>query len=148
MRRAVWRCFRGAFLSASRIPSMNGIAAVIFQCGRSTFFRGTGSALEIASRTMRRCTFSFFATPAMVPMPNSYSLRICSNNSTFDLQSNEFLRYGLSPASEYLFVSEGGPNQNAEVGHLRLPKSVNGLWARAEGETTTARRFFLGCPTN
>jgi hypothetical protein len=39
-----------------------------------------------------------------VPTPNSYSLRISSNNSTFDLQSNEFLRRGLMPASEYPFV--------------------------------------------
>jgi hypothetical protein len=56
-------------------------------------------------------------------MPNSYSLRICSNNSTFDLESNEFLHFGLAPESEHPFVSEGGPNQNAELGHFKIPKS-------------------------
>ena len=44
------------------------------------------------------------ATPAIVPTPNSYSLRISSNISTFDLQSNEFLRSGYRPDSEYPFV--------------------------------------------
>jgi hypothetical protein len=42
--------------------------------------------------------------------PGRASLRICSNNSTFDLQSNEFLRLGPAPESEYPFVLEGGPN--------------------------------------
>jgi len=37
---------------------------------------GRGNALPTASRTMRRCTFNFFDTPAIVPTPNSYSLRI------------------------------------------------------------------------
>jgi hypothetical protein len=101
---------RGAFLSASRIWSTNETAESNFQRGRSAFFRGAGNALPIASRTMRGCTFSFFATPAIVPTPNSYSLRICSKSSTFDLRSNEFLRFGLSPKSEYSFVLEGGPN--------------------------------------
>ena len=77
------------------------------------------SALPIASRTIRRCTFSFFATPAIVPMPNSYSLRICSNSSTFALQSNEFLRFGLRPNQEYPFVERVGQN--------KLPK-----WASSE----------------
>ena len=35
--------------------------AAWFRCV-STFFRGVGKALPIASRTIRRCTFSFFAT--------------------------------------------------------------------------------------
>ena len=78
---------------------MNATAGASFQRGRSAFFRGVGSALPIASRTIRRCTFSFFATPAIVPMPNSYSLRISSNSSTFALQSNEFLRSGSTPES-------------------------------------------------
>ena len=89
-------------------------------------FRGFGSALPIASRTIRRCTFSFLAMPAIVPTPNSYSLRTSSNNSTFALQSNESLRGGLSPASEYPFVLRGwakinfrtGPHQNTEINLL------------------------------
>ena len=51
--------------------------------------------LHHRSRTVRRWTLNFLATPAIVPMPNSYSLRICSNSSTFLLQSNELLRRGL-----------------------------------------------------
>ena len=76
---------------------MNSAAAFSFQRGRSVFLRGLGKALPTASRTIRRCTPSFFATPAIVPTPNSYSRRISSNSSTFALQSNEFLRYGLRP---------------------------------------------------
>src|SRR4051794_39050998 len=123
MRCAVWRCLRGAFRSASKIPSTNAAVLASFQRGRSVLFRGLGSALPIASRTIRRCTFSFLATPAIVPTPNSYSLRISSNSSTFALQSNESLRGGLSPASEYPFVQEGGPKQTSELGHIRIPKS-------------------------
>ena len=51
--------------------------------------RGDGSALPIASRTIRRCTPSFLVTPTIVPTPNSYSRRISSNSSTLALQSNE-----------------------------------------------------------
>ncbi len=76
---------------------MKSTAAFNFQRGRSVFLRGFGKALPIASRTIRRCTPSFFATPAIVPTPNSYSRRICSNNSTLALQSNELLRFGLRP---------------------------------------------------
>jgi hypothetical protein len=83
---------------------MKADTAAIFQRGRSVFFRGLGNAQPIASRTMRRCTLSLLATPAIVPAPNSYSLRISSNISTFDLQSNEFLRSGYHPDSEYPFV--------------------------------------------
>src|ERR1035441_1610787 len=41
-------------------------------------------------------------------MPNSYSLRISSNSSTFVLQSNEFLRSGSMPVQEYPFVEGVG----------------------------------------
>jgi hypothetical protein len=51
----------------------------------------------MASPTIRRCTPNFFATPVMVPMPNSNSRRICSNNSTLALHSNELLSFGLRP---------------------------------------------------
>ena len=59
---------------------MNSAAGAIFICGRSVFFRRAGTALRIASRTARRCTPSLRATPWIVPAPNSYSSRICSNN--------------------------------------------------------------------
>src|SRR5439155_9510698 len=55
------------------------------------------NALPIASRTMRRCTPSFLATPVIVPIPNSYSRRICSNSSTLALQSNESPPIWLRP---------------------------------------------------
>src|SRR5450631_447600 len=92
---------------------MNPTAVANFQRGSSTFFRGVGTALPIASRTIRRCTFNFLATPEIVPTPNSYSLRICSKSSTFVLQSNEFLRLGRRPNQEYSFVSG--------VGQIKLP---------------------------
>src|SRR5437870_12904035 len=102
---------------------MNGIAACSFGCGRSVFFRGLGKALAIASRTIRRCTFTFLATPAIVPTPNSYSRRISSNSSTLALHSN-----GLPlPGNARIRVSvrcQGGPIQTAEMGQFRLPKSI------------------------
>ncbi len=59
-----------------------------FAAGRSVFFLCAGTAWRTASRTMRRCTPSFRATPITDPTPNSYSRRICSYNSTLALQSN------------------------------------------------------------
>src|SRR5580692_8532449 len=111
MRCAVCRCLRGALRSASSTASTNSTAAFSFQRGRSVFFRGFGSALPMASRTIRRCTPSFWATPAIVPTPNSYSRRICSNNSTLALQSNESPLLRASPDSEYPFVKEVGQNK-------------------------------------
>src|SRR5215470_5586160 len=122
MRWAVCRCLRGALRSASRTASTKSTAALSFQRGRSVFFRGLGNALPIASRTMRRCTPSFLATPAIVPIPNSYSRRICSNNSTLALQSNESPPFGLRP-NQSTRSSLGGPKQNAELGQIRIPKS-------------------------
>jgi hypothetical protein len=90
---------------------MNATAVFSFHLGRSGFFRGFGIALPIASRTIRRCTLSFLDTPAIVPTPNSYSRRICSNNSTFALQSNEFPPLRASPESEYPFVRRVGQNK-------------------------------------
>ena len=42
---AVYRCFRGAFLSVSKIWFTNSIAIASFQRGRCTFFRSIGTAL-------------------------------------------------------------------------------------------------------
>jgi len=82
----------GALRSDSRIASTNAAAAAIFTAGRSVFFRCAGTAFRTASRTMRRCTPNFRATPITDPTPNSYSRRICSYSSTLALQSNSFLR--------------------------------------------------------
>jgi hypothetical protein len=71
IRRAVWRCFRGAFRSDSRIASIYVAAVAIFTAGRSVFLRCAGTALLTASRTMRRCTPNFRATPITDPYPNS-----------------------------------------------------------------------------
>src|SRR5205823_13021703 len=107
------------------MASIKGIAACSFGCGRSVFFRGLVKALAIASRTIRRCTFTFLATPAIVPTPNSYSRRISSNSSTLALQSN-----GLPlPGNARIRVSvrcQAGPIQTAEMGQFRLPKSFGG----------------------
>ena len=89
------------------------------------FFRGFGNALPIASRTIRRCTLSFLATPRIVPIPNSYSRRICSNNSTLALQSNESPPFGQCPNQSTRSL-EGGPKQTAELGQIRIPKSAAG----------------------
>ena len=50
---------------------------------RSRLVQCAGTALPIASRTIRRWTPNFRATPLIVPTPCSYSRRICSNSSTF-----------------------------------------------------------------
>ena len=54
IRWAVWRCLRGALRSASRISSMNAIAANSFGRSRSGTFRSAGTALTSACRTARR----------------------------------------------------------------------------------------------
>jgi hypothetical protein len=59
---------------------------------RLTRLRSGGSALANAWRTIRRCTPSFCATARIVPTPNSYSRRICSNSSTLVIRSIPSLR--------------------------------------------------------
>ena len=54
IRCAVCRCFRGAFLSASRTASMKAIAGSSFGLSRTGVLRSTGTALSTASRTIRR----------------------------------------------------------------------------------------------
>jgi hypothetical protein len=78
--------------------------------------------LNSGNPTIRRCTPSFLATPAIVPMPNSYSRRIRSNSSTLLLQSNESPPSGLRP-NQSTRSPLGGPKQTAEVGQIRIPKS-------------------------
>src|SRR3954452_9431082 len=104
IRCAVWRCFRGAFRSDCRISSMYPVAGPSFGFSRGAAFRSGGTALAIASRTIRRCTPNFRATPFIVPTPCSYSRRICSNNSTFCLLFN------WPP-----FPTRPGPKQNIRI---------------------------------
>src|SRR5580704_15166471 len=147
MRCAVCRCLRGALRSASSTASTNSTAAFSFQRGRSVFFRGFGNALPIASRTIRRCTPNFCATPAIVPTPNSYSRRICSNNSTLALQSNESPLLRASPDSEYPFAKEVGQNKPPNWAALEYRNHAHlfrriawRLQALAEGDLTTRAR--------
>jgi hypothetical protein len=51
--------------------------------------------------------------------PNSYSLRICSNSSTFALRSIP----SLPPYRQDARLCGGGPNQSIEVGQFRVSKS-------------------------
>src|ERR1700710_1582304 len=53
--------------------------------------------------------FSLVAIPAIVPAPNSYSLRISSKSSTLDLQSNQS-RFGQCPNPSIRSFYEGGQN--------------------------------------
>ena len=78
---------------------MKGIAGASRGRFRSGFFRRDGTALPNASRTIRRCTPIFLATPNTVPAPNSYSRRISSNSSTLALQSTVASAPGF-PATE------------------------------------------------
>ena len=74
---------------------MNSITGPIAGRARSGFRFARGTASANASRTIRRCTPSFRATPFTVPTPCSYSRRIASNNSTVAL----FLPIRPPPAS-------------------------------------------------
>src|ERR1035437_6619365 len=97
-----------------------------FHLGRSVFFRSLGNALPIASRTILRCTPTFFATPAIVPIPNSYSRRICSNNSTFALQSNESPPFGLCPNQS--------TRSSSRLGQIKPPNWARSRFFRTFGE--------------
>src|SRR4030095_11454770 len=91
------------------------------RCG---VFRGAGNALLMASRTMRRWTLNFLATPEIVPTPNSYSRRISSNSSTLFLLFIEEASLVQILSKEALRPKgSGGPNQGAEMGQFRVPNS-------------------------
>ncbi len=123
IRFAVWRCLRGALRSASRTASINDAAGSTFTCGRSVFFRCAGVALRTASRTMRRCTPNFRATPAIVPAPNSYSRRICSYSSTLALQSNSRHRPKLALSTDQEFaLSNSWARTNGRSGPEQVAK--------------------------
>jgi len=109
--RAVWQFLTQAHPDpVRRVPLLPGCLAISlqdlvnkgnrclqFRVGPFPFFRGLGKALAIASRTIRRCTFTFLATPAIVPPPNSYYRRISSNSSTLALHSNGLPLAGYGP---------------------------------------------------
>jgi len=61
---------------------MNGATGPTRGCIRPRAGVAAGIALPSASRTSRRCTPNLRATPAIVPLPNSYSRRISSKSST------------------------------------------------------------------
>src|SRR5262249_21787384 len=73
---------RGAGRSASRMASIGPTSGPSRGRGRGAAACTRGTALPNASRTSRRCTPNFRATPWIVPSPNSYSRRISSNSST------------------------------------------------------------------
>ncbi len=82
-----------------------------------------GSAPFSASRTIRRCTLNFLATPTIVPTPCSYSRRTCSNNRTLAPLSNRRLLSGRSPREGYR-SDAGGPNQSSE----NINSALSGDW--------------------
>jgi len=100
---------------------MNAIAGPSLGFSRSATLRSLGTALAKASRTIRRCTPSFFPTPLIVPTPCSYSLRISSNSSTFLLLSNRT----SFPASIWrnegtrFLVIQGGANSDDRKGPIQ-----------------------------
>jgi hypothetical protein len=71
-------------------------------------------------------------------MPNPYSLRICSNNSTFDLQSNEFLRPGPTPNQS--------TRSSRRVGQIKLPNWAT--WDAIQGCVSCFRAITSGPSTD
>ena len=108
-------------MSSSRMVLMNAIAGPSLGFSRSATLRSLGTALAKASRTIRRCTPSFFPTPLIVPTPCSYSLRISSNSSTFLLLFNRT----SFPASIWrnegtrFLVVQGGANSDDRKGPIQ-----------------------------
>src|SRR5579884_2097360 len=91
-----------------------------------TFCRGT--ALCTASRTSRRCTPNFRATPWIVPIPNSYSRRICSNSSTVAfLRRISPLPTVLLVPGAYAAVAQGGPFPAIKLGQTRVSKTLEAI---------------------
>src|SRR5579875_3132805 len=100
---------------------MNGTTSPSRGRFRSGFLRRDGTALPNASRTMRRCTPSFLATPRIVPTPNSYSRRISSNSSTLALQSTATSAPGCCPQQSSRFFPQWA-NSKYRNHHSRLAK--------------------------
>src|SRR5438034_4008369 len=99
------------------------------------FCRGT--ALCTASRPSRRCTPNFRATPWIVPRPNSYSRRICSNSSTvaFLRRISPLPTVHFAPRA-YAAAAQGGPFPTIKLGQTRVSKTT----LAGIGSPPTARR--------
>ena len=102
---------------------MNSLTGPSLGHARSGRFRLAGSALPKASRTIRRCTPNWRATPRIVPSPCSYSRLICSNSSTFALHSTGPSVLGLAHDRVVGSTFTVGPNQTIKRGQLRVSKS-------------------------
>lgn len=89
--------------------------------------------------TLFRDLLASDATPAIVPTPNSYSRRICSNSSTLSLLLSQ-LRF-LRAIHEAYRASSGGPNLTAECGRdytTEINRSADASRASlAEARTTS-----------
>src|SRR6476620_10041973 len=103
------------------MPSMNPSTAPSTGLERWRYVRTGGSALFTAWRTSRRWTPNFRATPLIVPTPNSYSRRNCSNSSTFVLLSTPPLP--LVQRKDGTPREKGGPNSVSKVGRHPIANS-------------------------
>src|SRR3954467_11859733 len=103
------------------MPSMNPATAPSTGLDRWRYVRTGGSALFTAWRTRRRWTPNFRATPLIVPIPNSYSRRNCSNSSTFVLLSTPPLP--LVQRKDGTPREKGGPNSVSKVGRHPVLRS-------------------------
>src|SRR4051794_15184016 len=101
------------------MPSMNPSTAPSTGRGRWRYVRTGGSALFTAWRTRRRWTPNLRATPLIVPIPNSYSRRNCSNSSTFVLLSTPPLPLVQRKEPR----EKGGPNSVSKVGRHPIANS-------------------------
>src|SRR3954462_11560332 len=104
------------------MPSMNPATAPSTGLDRWRYVRTGGSALFTACRTSRRWTPNFRATPLIVPIPNSYSRRNCSNSSTFVLLSTPPLP--LVQRKDGTPQEKGGPNSVSKVGRHPIANST------------------------
>ena len=107
----------------SRMASIKGISGPTTGRSRSVRLRSGGCASASAWRTIRRCTPSLRAIPFIVPPPNSYSLRICSNSSTFALLFIPSLLPLLQDAPAQVgwanLQHRSGPFHSIEIGRER-----------------------------
>src|SRR3954452_2095876 len=109
------------------MSSMNPATAPSTGLARWRYVRTGGSALFTAWRTSRRWTPNFRATPLIVPIPNSYSRRNCSNSSTFVLLSTPPLP--LVQRKDGTPRQKGGPNSVSKVGRHPIANSPDQLIA-------------------